>query len=159
MTEIFYIHYYCNFFINLMENFVRSLIAYQSRPSKICCILSKCDCGETLLLSLATAKVGRLRKDSVSTANEGGLTSEAAFLFASVPRFSFHGSFSQEPHAECLEDTRRWIQNVCSFLFFFLTLSAPAWWKKKDNPFGCENVTLRIPAVHPWKKSQRPSRF
>lgn len=93
----------------------------------------------------------------VSTANEGGLTSAAAFLFAFVPRLSFHGSFIQEPHAECLEDTRR---NVYSFLFFSLS-SFPFFCmvEKKDNPLGGEHVTLRIPAVHPWRTSQRPSCF
>jgi len=41
------------------------------------------------------AKGGMTTKGQrVSTANERSLTSEAAFLFASVPRLSFHDNFS-----------------------------------------------------------------
>lgn len=40
----------------------------------------------------------------VSTANERGRASQAAFLFSSEPPLSFHGSLIQEPLTECLED-------------------------------------------------------
>lgn len=159
MIEIFTFFIITIFFI-LIESFIRSLMQLINRElRRYDSILSKYDRDESLLLSLAMVKGGMSTKGQrVSTANEGGLTSEAAFLFASVPRLSFHSSFIQESHAECLEDTRWNTRNVYSSLFFSLILSTPACWKKKDYSLGGKHVTLRIPAVHPWRKWQ-PSRF
>lgn len=135
--------------VMLTESFLRSLciICYDLR--KYDSILSKCNHGKSLLLSLIMAQGGMSTKGQrVSTANEGSLTSEAAFLFASVPRLSFHGNFTQEPHAECLEDTVKHSKRVfLSVLLYHSFCSCMV--EKKGNPLSGEHVTLGIPAVHP----------
>lgn len=81
-------------------------------------ILSKYDraCGKSVAKDRTSTK-----RQQVSTANERGLTSQAAFLFASEPRLSFHDSFSREPHTECPKDTR--LKYSCVFLSALLFLS------------------------------------
>lgn len=81
-------------------------------------ILSKYDraCGKSVAKDRTSTK-----RQQVSTANERGLTSQAAFLFASEPRLSFHDSFSREPHTECPKDTR--LKHSCVFLSALLFLS------------------------------------